>query len=127
MARDFVSCHRRQLHAVIDPALCSLIEEAGANASRPAAQFLGVNAEEQHGYQDWHHALAGYARQGPAALVMTAAAVVAARGEQQLRGGYRQHAIPSPTRRLRIRTRSRRVRRERRPRPGGVDRLAVRR
>lgn len=82
---------------VIDPALCSLIEEAGANASRRAAQLLCLEADEQHGYQDWHRALAEYARQGPAALVKTAGAVVAALGEEQLRGGYRQ---PAPYRAL---------------------------
>ena len=77
---------------VLDPALSALIEEAGANASRRAAQLLALDADDEHGYQDWHRALIQFSRQGPAALVKTAAAVVAAHGEEQLRGGYRQPA-----------------------------------
>ena len=81
---------------MLDPALSALIEEAGANASRRAAQFLALDADDEHGYQDWHRALIQFSRQGPAALVKTAVAVVAAHGEEQLRGGYRQPAgIPA--------------------------------
>jgi hypothetical protein len=76
--------------SVLDPALCALIEEAGANASRRAAQLLAIDAEGEQGYQDWHRALVQFSHQGPAALVKTAAAVVAAHGEEQLRGGYRR-------------------------------------
>ncbi len=75
---------------ITDPALRTLISEAGANASRRAAQLLGIDADSEHGYQDWHRALVEHARRSPATLVKTAVAVVAAHGEEQLRGGYRQ-------------------------------------
>ena len=75
---------------IADAALQTLIEEAGANASRRAAQFLGVDADTEHGYQDWHRVLVEHARQSPATLVKAAVAVIAAHGEEQLRGGYRQ-------------------------------------
>ena len=75
---------------ITDAALHTLIEEAGANASRRAAQLLGIAADTEHGYQDWHRVLVEHARQSPATLVKTAVAVIAAHGEEHLRGGYRQ-------------------------------------
>src|SRR5207302_10572387 len=72
--------------------LSAFSEEAGANASRRAGQLLALDADDGHCYQDWHRALIQFSRQAPAALVKTAAAVVAAHGEEQLRGGYRQPA-----------------------------------
>ena len=75
---------------ITDAALHTLIEEAGANASRRAAQLLGIDADTEHGYQDWHRVLVEHARQNPPTLIKTAVAVIAAHGEDQLRGGYRQ-------------------------------------
>jgi hypothetical protein len=45
---------------IIDPALRALIEEAGASASRPAAQLLVIEPDDEHGYQDWHRNLVEY-------------------------------------------------------------------
>ena len=77
---------------ITDAALHTLIEEAGANASRRAAQLLGIDADidTEHGYQDWHRVVVEHARQSPTTLIKTAVAVVAAHGEEQLRGGPRQ-------------------------------------
>jgi hypothetical protein len=65
---------------ITDAALHTLIEEAGANASRRAAQLLGIDADAEHGDQDWHRVLVKHARQSPVTLVKTAMAVVAAHG-----------------------------------------------
>ena len=75
---------------ITDAAMHTLIEEAGANASRRAAQLLGIDADTGQGYQDWHRVVVEHSRQSPTTLVKTAVAVVAAHGEEQLRGSNRR-------------------------------------
>lgn len=75
---------------VVDAALRTLIEEARANASRRAAQLLGLAAHDEHGYESWNRALVEHASENGVTLVQVAAAVSAAHGEETLRGGYRQ-------------------------------------
>jgi len=77
---------------VVDVALRTLIEEAGANASRRAAQLLGLTAQDDQGYENWHRALIEHASENGTTLVPVAAAVSAAHGEDVLRSGYRAPA-----------------------------------
>jgi hypothetical protein len=74
---------------IVDAALRTLVEEAGANVSRRAGQLLGLAANDEHGYENWNRALVEHAAENNVAL-RVAAAVSAAHGEEALRGGYRQ-------------------------------------
>jgi hypothetical protein len=77
---------------VVDVALRTLIEEAGANASRRAAQLLGLTAHDEQGCENWNRALVEHANENGTTIVRVAAAVSAAHGEDVLRNGYREPA-----------------------------------